>query len=87
MIRERKRTGREKLETIKSYKFSFKGSGEMKLQAGERRKGYGVTSVSFGWAMLQLICYDRNDRILREGDDVRGKRRYSCWSHVMSLSI
>lgn len=31
MIREKKRMGREKLETIESYKFSFKGSREMKL--------------------------------------------------------
>lgn len=48
-----------------------------------------LPAFSCGSAILQLICYvaDRNDWILREGDDVRGKRRYNCWSHVMSLSI
>lgn len=57
MIRERKRTGREKLQTVKSYKFSFKGSGKVKLRVGERRKGYGVTSVFFwlGYITADLL--------------------------------
>lgn len=69
--------GRKKLEIIESCKFSFKGSREMKLYFGEKRKGYGITRVLFWMDYITGITQ------FRGGDDVGGKRGYYFCSHVL----